>query len=135
MFAFEGFLTILMFAYVVFLGFIKISDTSLPIGTLDVLNIVCLLAVVKSYTLNCKILRRLENVKLTEEKHFKETQKTVSEGFKKAENNILGASLKTGLSIKNINSSVSSLSGIVSNMSLQGDERLGRAYPVGLEIC
>lgn len=124
-----------MMVYVFFLGYIKISDTSLPIGTLDILNIVCLLFVVKTYTTNSKITRRLDGMKVVEEKHFKENQKIISEGFQAAENNRLGASFHTGMSIKNINESVSSLNGLVATMGLQGDERLGKIHALGLEIC
>ena len=124
-----------MIVYVVFLGYIKIYDTSLPIGTLDILNIVCVLVLVKTYTTNSKILRRLDTMKLVSEKHFQESQQGISEGFQGLEKNIIGTSVHTRMSIKNVNNSVSSLNGLVTNMGLQGEERLGNRHTVGLEIC
>ena len=135
MFAFEGCLTIFMIVYVLFLGFIKLSDTNLPIGTLDILNIACLLFVVKTYTTNSKIIRRLESLKAAAEKGFKENQKVLSEEFKNADEKRLETSIRTGLSIKNITNSVLSLNGLVAGMGVEAQERLGMRHSLGLEIC
>lgn len=135
MFAFEGCLTILMFVYVIFLGFIKLLDTRLPIGTLDILNIMCMLFVVKTYTTNSKIGRRLDTLKVSAEKCFKENNRIICEGFRDMEKKRLGECVQTGITMKNLSNSVSSLNGLVTSRGSIEQERLGRRHSLGLEIC
>lgn len=133
-----------MIVYAFLLGYIKIFDTSLPIGTLDILTIVCLLVVVKTYTVNSKILRRIEYMTIVMTKGFKENRDVVIKGFEEAEKKRSGDSIKSSLSIKNINNSVSSLSGLVNSLSTvdedSPDGSLDMTFPlrrhsIGLELC